>query len=373
MMEDAFYYIPLLHSLEIQLRLKSILTMVLNGLDTSQNENVLSDFCDGRIFQNHELFSNDPAALQILLYFDNINLSNPLTNKVHKITFCYQLGNIRKEYRSKLDSIHIFAVCRTSYIWLYELNSILEPLVKELKSLCSNRGYPFRVFDGHVQLRGAVLALLADTPSSHLAGAFKESVGGARKKCRHCMASFKMMNECFTEEEFTLRKELDHEERLKLIENMPTKFLKEYYSMLFGVNGRSKLEEAPYFNVCQQLPQEDMHIFLEGVILKYSLNFYIKSQRGSFCILDMTHLASQSLAAWLKFGLFWMSVFSSLLKLWRVAFRQELNAVEMEDASLPQGLHVVRPDDVPFFQVHHCYKSGEKVYIPFRQYIFDHP
>lgn len=157
--------------------------MVLNGPDTSQNENVLSDFCDGTIFQNHELFSNDPAALQILLYFDDINLSNPLTNKVHKITlFYYQLGNIRKEYRSKLDSIRLFAVCKISYMRFYGLNSILKPLVKELKSLGSNRGYPFRVFDGDGQLRGAFLALLADTPASHLAGAFKEKVGGARKK-----------------------------------------------------------------------------------------------------------------------------------------------------------------------------------------------
>lgn len=78
------------------------------------------------------------------------------------------------------------------------------------------------------------MAFLADTPASHLAGAFKESVGGARKKCRHCMASFETMNACFTEEKFTLRNGLDHEEQLKLIENAPTKFLK-YYSKLFGL------------------------------------------------------------------------------------------------------------------------------------------
>lgn len=79
--------------------------------------------------------------------------------------------------------------------------------------------------------------------------------------------------------------------------------------------------------------------------------------------------------------------FGSLVKIWfvldvgvffvtkvmeSVAFRQELNAMEIEDASLPQGLQVVRPDDLPCFQVHRCYKSGEKMYIPFRQYIFDH-
>lgn len=105
-----------------------------------------------------------------------------------------------------------------------------------MKLLGSNRGYPFRVLDGHLQLRGAVLALLADTPASHQVGAFKEIVGGARKKCRHCIASYKTMNECFTEE-FALRNENNHGEQLKLIENVPTKFLKEYYSMLFGVNG----------------------------------------------------------------------------------------------------------------------------------------
>ena len=125
--------------------------MVLEGPDVPQNGNVLSNFCDGTFFQNHELFSNDPAVLQIVLYFDDINLSNPLTNKVHKITlFYYQLGNIRKEYRSKLDSIYLLAVCKTSYMGCYGLNCILEPLVKELKSLGSNRGYPFRVLDGHL-------------------------------------------------------------------------------------------------------------------------------------------------------------------------------------------------------------------------------
>ena len=266
--------------------------MILEGPDLSQDENVLIDFCDGTVFQNHELFSNDPTALQILLYYDDINLSNPLTNKIHKITlFYYQLGNIRKEYRSKLDSIHLFAVCKTSYMRTYGLTRILEPLVKDLKTLGSNRGYKFRVWDGHMQLRGAVLALLADTPASHLAGAFKESVGGARRKCRHCMATFETMNEWFTEEEFLLRNKDDHEEQLNLMENTPSKFLKEYYSMFFGVNGRSGLQEAPYFDVCEQLPQDIMHVFLEGVItyeLKYLLRFYIE-EKESFTLTDLNN------------------------------------------------------------------------------------
>ena len=84
MTDDAFYYIPLLPSREIHLQSKGISAMALKGPDFSRNGNVLSDFCDGTVFQNQELFSNDPATLQIVLYFDDINLSNPLTNKVHK-------------------------------------------------------------------------------------------------------------------------------------------------------------------------------------------------------------------------------------------------------------------------------------------------
>ena len=66
------------------------------------------DVCDGTFFQSHELFAYDDTALKILLYYGDVNLCNPLTNKIHKITLLYyQLANIQVEYRSKLNSIHL--------------------------------------------------------------------------------------------------------------------------------------------------------------------------------------------------------------------------------------------------------------------------
>ena len=105
------------------------------------------------------------------------------------------------------------------------------------------------------------------------------------------MASLETMNEYFMEVEFSLRNENDYEEQLKIIENAHKKFLKAYYSKLFGVNGRSHLEEAPCFNACEQLPQDIMHVFMEGVIsyeLKYLLNFYIK-EKGLFALADLNN------------------------------------------------------------------------------------
>lgn len=95
-------------------------------------------------FKRHELFANDDTALKILLYYDDMNLCNPLANKIHKITLLYyQLANIQVEYRSKLNSIHLLGVCKTDYIKMYGINRIFEVLVKELKSLETERGYPF--------------------------------------------------------------------------------------------------------------------------------------------------------------------------------------------------------------------------------------
>lgn len=57
-------------------------------------DGLLADYCDGEAFGSHPLFSRDPTALQILLYYDEIEVANPLGNKTskHKLGL-YQLTN----------------------------------------------------------------------------------------------------------------------------------------------------------------------------------------------------------------------------------------------------------------------------------------
>ena len=47
----------------------------------------LEDFCDGSAFKAHPIFSVDPAALQIIAYFDEVEVCNPLGShaSVHKV------------------------------------------------------------------------------------------------------------------------------------------------------------------------------------------------------------------------------------------------------------------------------------------------
>ena len=47
----------------------------------------LCDFCDGEVYKAHPLFSTDCHAIQIIIYYDDVEVSNPLGSHrgVHKL------------------------------------------------------------------------------------------------------------------------------------------------------------------------------------------------------------------------------------------------------------------------------------------------
>lgn len=117
---------------------------------------------------------------------------------------------------------------------------------------------------GTYLLTRTLLAVVADTPASTLLGGFKESVGRAKRKCRHCLADFDQMQTIFTEEEFELRNQEIHSYHLQQLEDNPT--LYQHFSKEYGVVKRSVLLDAPYFDITRQLPQDIMHGVLKGAL-----------------------------------------------------------------------------------------------------------
>lgn len=84
---------------------------VMEGHQSS--DGIIRDFCDGTVFRSYAVFSQDPIVLQVLAYYDEIELCNPLQsaskkNKVGCIFF--SLTNIHSSLRSKLKSIYLVAV-----------------------------------------------------------------------------------------------------------------------------------------------------------------------------------------------------------------------------------------------------------------------
>ena len=65
--------------------MSNLLLQVLNS--HSSPGSILGDYCDGERYKNSELFKKDPCALQIQLYYDEVEVCNPLGSKakVHKL------------------------------------------------------------------------------------------------------------------------------------------------------------------------------------------------------------------------------------------------------------------------------------------------
>ena len=49
-----------------------------------------SDFCDGEAFKRNPVFSLHKDALQIMFYYDDLEIRNPLDSKksIHKLGIC---------------------------------------------------------------------------------------------------------------------------------------------------------------------------------------------------------------------------------------------------------------------------------------------
>lgn len=63
---------------------ESVQDEVLNCNARAHGDDCLEDFCDGSIVKSHELFSTDPNALQIIGYYDELEIVNPLGAYVKK-------------------------------------------------------------------------------------------------------------------------------------------------------------------------------------------------------------------------------------------------------------------------------------------------
>ena len=52
-----------------------------------RSDGLMGDFCDGKTFRDHTLFSSNPKALQVMLYYDDVEICNPLgsKSKIHKL------------------------------------------------------------------------------------------------------------------------------------------------------------------------------------------------------------------------------------------------------------------------------------------------
>ncbi|KAL9977562.1 hypothetical protein ACROYT_G014981 [Oculina patagonica] len=122
---------------------------------------------DGTVVQNHALYSTDPQSVKIILYYDDVEVTNEQTRRKHKLVmFYFKLANLYPD----LKSINFLAIVEYQLLTTHGMDNILAPFIEELKTLGRDTGVDLEIRGGVVRLRGALLAVIADTPASQLLG-----------------------------------------------------------------------------------------------------------------------------------------------------------------------------------------------------------
>ena len=183
------------------------------------------------------------------------------------------MANIDPKFRSKLCAIRLVAIVKAHDVVKYGFGKILTPIVNDLDKLAA--GHKFHIGEEEVILHGAVISCLGDTEGQHQWGGFKGSVGWAHQKCRNCLCQFEDMQVKFRDTQFTFRNLDQYRQQCRDIETAPTEATKRDFQTTYGVVERSYLSELRHFDITKQLPQDIMHVLLEGSV-QYEVRFILQ-------------------------------------------------------------------------------------------------
>lgn len=185
----------------------------------------MENFIEKMIF-----FCNNPKALAVVLYYDDLGVANPLasSSRTQKLSmFYWTLANIKPELCSSNNAIQLLAIVKTSYLKEAGASQkILEPFINDIKT----QGIDISINGFTTNYDGSLLYFSGDTPASALIGSFKESVS-AHRSCRTCMITKDELKLNFKESDFILRNINLHEEHLNAITHNTTKAAKNFWQL----------------------------------------------------------------------------------------------------------------------------------------------
>ena len=264
---DTIQYVPIISTLEKLLKDPCVIEEIDSLPRRIHNNGILEDFCDGTTFKEHPLFSCDPYALQVIAYYDELEVCNPLGShiKKHKLGLVFfSLGNIQPKLRSSLRAINLVAVASSMIIDKHGLNKILEPFVKDLNRLATE-GVKCAINGKERVYKGALLAFLADNLASNALGGFKLSFSFSYRYCRTCLLPKDEITSSFDSCNFIPRCSDSHVKQCELL-NGPNS---SHFSKTYGINVRSCLLDIKFFSLFGGgLPHDCMHDMLEGACPK---------------------------------------------------------------------------------------------------------
>lgn len=312
---DKVMYVPIMGSLSSMFRNREVCEAFQRA--KSHQEGFYTDVNDGSYFRNHTLFSQEDA-LQIQLYYDDFETANPLGSKkgVNKLGCIYFiLRNLPPKLNSVLMNIHLVSLFHSEDLKKYGFDSILKPLVDDLKVL-ETEGMQVPFSDR--PLKGTVFQVTGDNLALHGLFGFVESFS-ANYCCRFCLTDKTELQSVFSEDHpsLTLHCKDLHSTHCDVLHQNPA------LASVFGVKKTCLLNSLQLFHTSENYAVDIMHDLLEGVV-QYELKLVFQ------------HLFKNSIS---------VSMLSERIVSFNYGYTQRKNrpsGLKLDDTSKDLGLNAVQ-------------------------------
>ena len=224
--KETMQYVSILETIKEVFKNEDIVSHILQcEKKRNSSEDLLFDYTDGSLFQEHSFFGTASNFLKLRLYFyiDEFEVVNPLGSQCgkHKLTAMYfTFGNMHPKYRSKLEYMYLCILVQYKYVKKYTYFDILKTLFKELNVL-ENTGVEINYTGQKLIVKGTVATISADNLSAHDLAGFQTHFHTDRI-CRFCMATKEDIMSKVCEEDFVLRITDVHQYHLNAVEENVT-------------------------------------------------------------------------------------------------------------------------------------------------------
>ena len=275
---SKFVYVPILKSIQEQLKRPDVLQKVLNVPPCT--EEGYRSYLDGSIFQQYRELES--THLHLTLYTDEWETVNPLgtSRKQHKVNaFYWVFTNIQSQHRSTVHTLQLVLLAKYNDVRAFGLRKYLHPVLTDLAFLEKEGVY---VESLGTSIKGSVSCIVADNLSAHSIGGFVESFSpNVAHPCRFCTATSQdIQNVELDITDLTRRCRQDHDLHVKEATATAT------VSSAFGVKSNCVFHEyLSSFHVTSALPPDISHDLLEGLVpVEIALCLSVFVSKGYFTI-----------------------------------------------------------------------------------------
>lgn len=230
-------------------------------------DDLMRDVSDGEYIRNHPFTLANKPFLQIVLNYDDVEFQNALrSNHKYKLSlFYFTILNIPVEYRSRLSSIFLLAAAPSSSVQMYGIKHLLSDFITSMRRL-SSEGMQIQIGNNLEEIFADLIFCIADNPAAAVLAGMKKSCSFALKPCRNCWAEKAQMRTNFRECHFELRSMERHLECCSVLHDKDlSKTNYNHWSTMYGVTCLSPLYEINHFPLTENIIQDNMHNYLEGI------------------------------------------------------------------------------------------------------------